>query len=177
MTIHVEVVTQERRVFEEQEADIIVLPGSEGEMGVLPNHAPLLTTMGYGELVVRKGPAEERFAIYGGVVDVRPDKVVVLADLAESSFTLDIRAIEAARERAAQMLREGLAGRPESRGDAGPAPRRAGRSHPPPHPESRQRDSHHRAGRGSAGIVRSPRRSARRPALRAGRCVSCRQGV
>ena len=108
MTIHVEVVTQERKVFEELEADIIVLPGSEGEMGVLPRHAPLLTTMGYGELIVRKGPAEERFAIYGGVVDVRPDKVVVLADLAESSFTLDIRAIEAARERAAQMLREGV---------------------------------------------------------------------
>ena len=110
MTIHVEVVTQERKVFEEQEADIVVLPGTEGEMGVLPNHAPLLTTMGFGELVVRKGPAEERFAIYGGVVDVRPDKVVVLADLAESSFTLDVREIEEARERAARMLAEGVPG-------------------------------------------------------------------
>ncbi len=108
MTIHVEVVTQERKVFEEQEADIVVLPGSEGEMGVLPRHAPLLTTMGYGELIVRKGPAEERFAIYGGVVDVRPDKVVVLADLAESSFSIDIRAIEEARERAGRMLQEGV---------------------------------------------------------------------
>ncbi len=108
MTIHVEVVTQERKVFEELEADIVVLPGSEGEMGVLPRHAPLLTTMGYGELIVRKGPAEERFAIYGGVVDVRPDKVVVLADLAESSFNLDIRAIEEARESAARMLQEGV---------------------------------------------------------------------
>lgn len=108
MTIHVEVVTQERKVFEELEADIVVLPGSEGEMGVLPRHAPLLTTMGYGELIVRKGPAEERFAIYGGVVDVRPDKVVVLADLAESSFSLDIRAIEEARERAVRLLQEGV---------------------------------------------------------------------
>ena len=108
MTIHVEVVTQERKVFEELEADIVVLPGSEGEMGVLPRHAPLLTTMGYGELIVRKGPAEERFAIYGGVVDVRPDKVVVLADLAESSFSLDIRAIEDARESAARLLQEGV---------------------------------------------------------------------
>ncbi|MCY3720235.1 MAG: ATP synthase F1 subunit epsilon [Anaerolineaceae bacterium] len=108
MSIHVEVVTQERKVFEELEADIVVLPGSEGEMGVLPRHAPLLTTMGYGELIVRKGPAEERFAIYGGVVDVRPDKVVVLADLAESSFNLDIRAIEEARESAARMLQEGV---------------------------------------------------------------------
>lgn len=108
MTIHVEVVTQERKVFEEAEADIVVLPGSEGEMGVLPRHAPLLTTMGYGELIVRKGSAEERFAIYGGVVDVRPDKVVVLADLAESSFALDIREIEAARERAARLLQGGV---------------------------------------------------------------------
>ena len=108
MTIHVEVVTQERKVFEELEADIVVLPGSEGEMGVLPRHAPLLTTMGFGELIVRKGLAEERFAIYGGVVDVRPDKVVVLADLAESSFNLDIRAIEEARESAARMLQEGV---------------------------------------------------------------------
>ena len=97
MTIHVEVVTQERKVFEEPAADIVVLPGVEGEMGVLPRHAPLLTTMGFGELIVRKGQAEERFAIYGGVVDVRPDKVVVLADLAESSFTLDLGEIEAAR--------------------------------------------------------------------------------
>jgi len=110
MTIHVEVVTQERKIFEEPAADIVVLPGSEGEMGVLPRHAPLLTTMGFGELIVRKGPGEERFAIYGGVVDVRPDKVVVLADLAESSFTLDLRKIEAARERARRMLEDGVPG-------------------------------------------------------------------
>jgi F-type H+-transporting ATPase subunit epsilon len=110
MTIHVEVVTQERKVFDEPAADIVVIPGVEGEMGVLPRHAPLLTTMGFGELIVRKGQAEERFAIYGGVVDVRPDKVVVLADLAESSFTLDIGEIEAARERASRMLAEGVPG-------------------------------------------------------------------
>lgn len=108
MPIHVEVVTQEKRVFEEPEADIIIIPGSEGEMGVLPHHAPVLTTLGFGELVIRKGNAEERFAIYGGVVDIRPDKVVVLADLAESSFELDIEAIDKARERAAQMMAEGI---------------------------------------------------------------------
>ncbi len=108
MPIHVEVVTQEKRVFEEPEADIIIIPGSEGEMGVLPHHAPVLTTLGFGELVIRKGNAEERFAIYGGVVDIRPDKVVVLADLAESSFELDMEAIDKARERAAQMMAEGI---------------------------------------------------------------------
>ncbi|MCB9453633.1 MAG: ATP synthase F1 subunit epsilon [Anaerolineaceae bacterium] len=108
MPIHVEVVTQERRVFEEPEADFILIPGSEGEMGVLPHHAPVLTTLGFGELVIRKGGAEESFAIYGGVVDIRPDKVVVLADLAESSYGMDLEAIEAARERASQMMAEGV---------------------------------------------------------------------
>lgn len=108
MPIHVEVVTQERKVFEEPEADIIVIPGAEGVMGILPHHAPVLTTLGDGELIIRKRGAEERFAVYGGVVDIRPDKVVVLADLAESSFELDMAAIEAARERAATMLEEGL---------------------------------------------------------------------
>jgi F-type H+-transporting ATPase subunit epsilon len=108
MPIHVEVVTQEKRVFEEPEADIVIIPGSEGEMGVLPHHAPVLTTLGFGELVIRKGNAEERFAIYGGVVDIRPDKVVVLADLAESSFELDMEAIDSARERASRMMAEGV---------------------------------------------------------------------
>jgi F-type H+-transporting ATPase subunit epsilon len=108
MPIHVEVVTQERKIFEEREADMVVVPGSEGEMGILPHHAPVLTTMGFGELVVRKGSREERFVIYGGVVDVRPDKIVVLADLAESSYELDEQRIEAARERAQKLLEEGV---------------------------------------------------------------------
>lgn len=107
MPIHVELVTQERKVFEEPEADIVVIPAQEGEMGVLPGHAPVLTTMTYGELIIRKGDAEERFAIYGGVVDVRPDKVVILADLADSSFDLDIEKAQAARERAQEMIAQG----------------------------------------------------------------------
>lgn len=123
MPIHVELVTQERVVFEEREADIIIVPGSEGEMGILPHHARVLTTMGFGELVIRKGNREERFAIYGGVVDVRPDKVVVLADLAESSFDLDLEAIEAARASAAKLMAEGV---PEAENrDAALALRRA----------------------------------------------------
>ena len=110
MPIHVELVTQERKVFDEPNADIIIVPAVEGEMGVLPNHAPVLTTLTFGELVVRKGDAEERFAIYGGVVDVRPDKVVVLADLAESSFALDLELAQEARERARTMLEDRAAG-------------------------------------------------------------------
>jgi F-type H+-transporting ATPase subunit epsilon len=108
MPIHVEIVSQEKRVFEEPAADIVLIPATEGQMGVLPNHAPVLTTLGFGELIVRKGPAEERFAIFGGVVDVRPNRVVVLAELAESTFEIDVESAEQARARAEQMLREGL---------------------------------------------------------------------
>jgi F-type H+-transporting ATPase subunit epsilon len=108
MPLHVEIVTQEKKVFEEREADMVVIPGSEGEMGVLPHHAAVLTTMGFGELIVRKGNREERFVIYGGVVDVRPDKVVVLADMAESSFAIDEEKIEAARKSAEKMMAEGV---------------------------------------------------------------------
>lgn len=107
MPIHIELVTQEESIFDEPEADIIMVPAVEGEMGVLPNHAPVLTTLTFGELVVRKGEAEERFAIYGGVVDVRPDKVVVLADLAESSYALDMEKAQAARDHARQVLEDG----------------------------------------------------------------------
>ena len=110
MPIHIELVTQEEKVFEEAEADIVIVPAVEGEMGVLPNHAPVLTTLTFGELVVRKGAAEERFAVYGGVVDVRPDKVIVLADLAESSYQLDLEMAQDARDRARQLLDDGLPG-------------------------------------------------------------------
>jgi F-type H+-transporting ATPase subunit epsilon len=121
--IHVEIVSKERKVFEERNATMVLIPAAEGEMGVLPNHAPVLTTLGFGELVVRKGNAEERFAIYGGVVDVRPGKVTVLAEMAESSFDLDLEAIESARERAARMMQEGVP--PELNREAALALRRA----------------------------------------------------
>lgn len=110
MPIHIELVTQEQKIFDEPDADIVIVPAVEGEMGVLPNHAPVLTTLSFGELVVRKGEAEERFAIYGGVVDVRPDKVVVLAELAESSYALDLEKAQEARERARVILEEGPPG-------------------------------------------------------------------
>lgn len=121
--IHVEIVSKERKVFDEPNASMVLVPATEGEMGVLPNHAPVLTTLGFGELVVRKGNAEERFAIYGGIVDVRPGKVTVLAELAESSFNLDLEAIEQARERASRLMAEGVP--PEMNRDAVLALRRA----------------------------------------------------
>lgn len=108
MPLHVTIVTQDGPLFEEKSADMVVIPGIEGEMGILPHHAALLTTLGYGELRVRKAGAEESFAVFGGVVEVRPDRVLVLADLARSSYDLDEQQARAARERAEQLRREGL---------------------------------------------------------------------
>lgn len=108
MTLHLEIVTQEEMVFDDNEVDMVIVPASEGVMGILPRHAPILTTLGFGELVVRKGNAEERFAIYGGVVDVRPGKVTVLAELASSSFALDLAEAEEARARAQKLITEGI---------------------------------------------------------------------
>lgn len=123
MPIHVEIVSQEKRVFEERAADMVLIPAAEGIMGVLPHHAPVLTTLGFGELVVRKGSAEEVFAIYGGVVEIRPDKVIVLADIAESAYKLNVEAAERARANAEKMLSEGVP--PENEQEAVLALRRA----------------------------------------------------
>jgi len=108
MPIHVEVITQEDKIFDEPEADMVIIPASEGDMGVLPNHAPVLTTLTFGELVVRKGDAEEHFAVYGGVVDVRPDKVVVLADMADIPDDVGLDELERARQSAQKMIEEGV---------------------------------------------------------------------
>ena len=108
MPISVEIVTQEKIVFSEPAADMIVVPGTDGVIGVLPHHAPVLTTLADGELIVRKGRAEESFAIFGGVVDIRPDRVIVLADLAESSYDIDAAAMEAARASAEKLMAQGV---------------------------------------------------------------------
>ena len=108
MPISVEIVTQEKIVFSEPAADMVVVPGTDGVIGVLPHHAPVLTTLADGELIVRKGRAEESFAIFGGVVDIRPDRVIVLADLAESSYDIDSAAMEAARASAEKLMAQGV---------------------------------------------------------------------
>jgi F-type H+-transporting ATPase subunit epsilon len=108
MPIRVDIVTQEGPLFSEPYADAVILPGSEGEMGILPNHTALLATLGYGELRVRKGNAEESFIVYGGVVEVRPERVIVLADTAESAYELDIKRAQEARAAAERAMREGV---------------------------------------------------------------------
>lgn len=103
MPIRCEIVSQDRMVYE-GDVDIVVLPGSEGEMGILPNHAPLLTTLKYGIVKVRKDGEEEVFTVAGGVAEVQPDIVTVLADAAENVREIDVARAEAARKRAQEFL-------------------------------------------------------------------------
>lgn len=98
MPLRLEIVTPERLAYADT-VDAVVLPGSEGELGVLPHHAPLVSTLGLGELRIRKGNQEESFAIAGGFLQVRPDKVVVMAEMADMASEIDLeRAFEARRE-------------------------------------------------------------------------------
>ncbi len=105
MPIRCDIVSVERVVFE-GEGDIVLAPGSEGELGILPGHASLMTALKPGEIVVRLGGKEEHIAVGGGFLEVRPDKVTVLADSAERAEEIDVERAEAARDRAEQLLKE-----------------------------------------------------------------------
>ena len=85
----------------------MTLPGIEGELGVLPHHAPLVSTLGVGELRIRKGGQEESFAIVGGFVQVRPDKVVVMAETADMASEIDLEKAQEARREAERALEAG----------------------------------------------------------------------
>ena len=106
MPLQLEIVTPERLAYSD-EVDSVVLPGFEGEMGVLPHHAPLLATLGVGELRIRKGGEEEFFAIAGGFVQVRPDKVVVMAETADMASEIDLEKAQEARREAERALESG----------------------------------------------------------------------
>jgi F-type H+-transporting ATPase subunit epsilon len=106
MPIQLEIVTPERLAYQDT-VDAVVLPGSEGELGVLPHHAPLVSTLGFGELRIRKGGAEESFAIVGGFVQVRPDKVVVMAETADLASDINLEQAQEARREAERALETG----------------------------------------------------------------------
>ena len=107
MTIRCEIVSQDRTVFT-GDVDIVVLPGAAGEMGILPKHAPVLTTLKFGIIKVRKGGKEEVFTVAGGVAEVQPDIVTVLADAAENVEEIDVARADAARVRAEEALAKGV---------------------------------------------------------------------
>ena len=104
MTIRCEIVSQDRTVFT-GDVDIVVLPGAAGEMGILPKHAPVLTTLKYGVIKVRRGGKEEIFTVAGGVAEVQPDIITVLADAAENVEEIDVARADAARVRAEEALK------------------------------------------------------------------------
>jgi len=110
MPVQCDIVTQERSVFS-GEVDYVSLPGTEGRMGVLPNHSPLLTTLSYGEVMVKQNGKQTFYAVGGGFVEIQPDKITVLADSAEASDEINIERAHEARERAEKMMDEGV---PES---------------------------------------------------------------
>ncbi len=107
MPILLEIVTPERLAYSDS-VDAVVLPGIEGELGVLPHHAPLVSMLGVGELRIRKGGVEESFAIAGGFLQVRPDKVVVMAETADLASDIDLEKAQEARREAEKAL-EGAA--------------------------------------------------------------------
>jgi len=107
MPLQLDIVTPERLVFSD-EVDEVIVPGSQGELGILPHHAPLLTTLGLGELRIRKGGSEESFAIIGGFLQVRPDRAVVMAETADMAAEIDLERAEEARREAERALEAGF---------------------------------------------------------------------
>lgn len=99
------VVSQEQELYR-GEVDMVLAPGVEGQLGILPQHAPLITQLGVGELQARVGDEAYAFAIHGGFMHVLPDEVIVLADAAERAGEIDVERAEAARQRALEMLKK-----------------------------------------------------------------------
>ncbi|MBI1794035.1 MAG: ATP synthase F1 subunit epsilon [Chloroflexi bacterium] len=107
MPIRCEIVSQDRTVFQ-GDVDIVVLPGAGGEMGILPHHAPVLTTLKYGVVKVRRGGKEDVFAVAGGVAEVQPEIVTILADAAENVEEIDTARAETAKRHAEELLAKGI---------------------------------------------------------------------
>lgn len=103
MTIRCEIVSQDRTVFQ-GDVDIVVLPGVAGEMGILPHHAPVLAILKYGVIKVRQNGKEQLFAVAGGLAEVQPEIVTILADAAENVEDIDITRAQAAKKRAEDAL-------------------------------------------------------------------------
>jgi len=103
MPIRCEIVSQDRLVYE-GEADIVIVPGTLGEMGILAGHAPLLSTLELGVIRVKSGDQEEVFTVTGGFIEVQPDIVTIMADAAENVEDIDINRAEEAMERASKLL-------------------------------------------------------------------------
>ncbi len=107
MPIRCEIVSQDRVVFSE-DVDMVILPGGGGQMGILPNHSPVLTTLQYGVVHVKKNGEEYYFTVAGGFAEVQPDQVTILADAAENVEEINLQRAEEARRRAENLLKQGI---------------------------------------------------------------------
>ena len=105
MPLKLEIVSPERRAYSD-EVDMVTVPGIDGELGILPHHTRLISALGTGELRIKKGGTEQILLISGGFVEVRPDKVIVMADLAEHSDEIDEAKAVEARKRAESELEQ-----------------------------------------------------------------------
>jgi F-type H+-transporting ATPase subunit epsilon len=105
MPIQCDIVSQDRMVYS-GEAEMVILPGSEGVMGILPNHSPVLTTFNFGIITVLTKSARNYFTVAGGIAEVQPNLITVLADAAENVDELDESRAEMAKERAEKLLSE-----------------------------------------------------------------------
>jgi F-type H+-transporting ATPase subunit epsilon len=104
-TLRLEIVTPEAKTYSE-DVDMVTLPGSEGELGVYPNHVPLLTTLKPGELRILKNGRETAMAVGEGFVEIKADAVSILTDMALESEKIDAAAAEAAVDRARAAMKE-----------------------------------------------------------------------
>lgn len=107
MPIKCEIVSQDRMVYSGM-VDMVVLPGVEGVMGILPNHSPVLTTLSYGIITVVTPSERDYFTVAGGVAEVQPDQVTILADAAENVEEIDETRAEKAKQRAEQFLKDSV---------------------------------------------------------------------
>lgn len=105
MTIRCEIVSQDRIVYQ-NDVDMVVLPGAAGQMGILPHHSPLLTVLNFGIITVKVKGVEENFTVAGGIAEVQPDQVTVLADAAENVKEIDEERALIAQQRAEERLKD-----------------------------------------------------------------------
>ncbi|MGA7672426.1 MAG: F0F1 ATP synthase subunit epsilon [Nitrolancea sp.] len=104
--LRVEVVTGERIVYEEDDVDMVVAPGADGTLGILPRHAPIVSLLALGEMRIKKGGMEESIVVFGGFLEVSHDQVRILADTAERAEDIDLDRAQTARDRAEARLSE-----------------------------------------------------------------------
>src|SRR5215204_5229521 len=111
--LQLEIVTPDRALARE-EVDEVVVPGSEGELGILPGHTPLLATLKVGELWYRQGSEKHYLAVAFGFVEVLPDRVTILAQIAERPQDIDVPRAEAAKRRAEERIAEERTAKPQA---------------------------------------------------------------